>query len=230
MAAAFVPVENNPALLTRFSRILGLEKNLAFHDVYSLDLLDLIPRPAKALLLVFPLSQAYQHSIPDDDARFGASPDSKHVCWIKQTIKNACGTIALLHSIANNGVVDNIVPASALNTLITELLSRPAAERPRVLETSSILADAHKEMASQGDSAPPDADQDTNLHFVCYTRGTDGHIYELDGRRSGPLDRGILPDDQDLLGEAVITLIRQFIQREQSNIQFSLVALSPSLD
>ena len=86
---------------------LGLSKKLSFHDVYSLDdpeLLAFVPRPAYALLLVFPVSDAYENSRKEEDlerpAYEGAGPEEE-VMWYKQTIGNACGLIGLLHGVTN---------------------------------------------------------------------------------------------------------------------------------
>ena len=56
----FVPLENNPVVMTNLAHKLGLSSELEFHDVYSLtdpDLLAILPRPAYALLFIYPMSQ-----------------------------------------------------------------------------------------------------------------------------------------------------------------------------
>lgn len=53
----FIPLENNPTVMSDLAHKLGLSKNLNFHDVYSLtdpDLLAIVPRPAQALLFIYP--------------------------------------------------------------------------------------------------------------------------------------------------------------------------------
>lgn len=53
----FVPLENNPDVMSDLAHKLGLSSELKFHDVYSLtdpDLLALVPRPAQALLFIYP--------------------------------------------------------------------------------------------------------------------------------------------------------------------------------
>ena len=50
---------------------LGLSKDLAFYDVYSLtdpDLLSLIPRPVYALLAIIPLTRGWEESRIREDA------------------------------------------------------------------------------------------------------------------------------------------------------------------
>lgn len=50
---------------------LGLSPTLSFHDVFSIsdpDLLAFVPRPAHALLLVFPVSKTYETFRAAEDA------------------------------------------------------------------------------------------------------------------------------------------------------------------
>ena len=75
-----------------------------------------------------------------------------------------------------------------------------------------------------------------DLHFVCLIKDQNtNHLWELDGRRKGPLDRGVLDPDDDVLSEKALDLsVRTFLQREQAapggELRFSLVTLSPTLD
>ena len=86
---------------------LGLSKSLAFHDVFSIDepsLLEFVPRPAHALLLIFPVSEVYENSrLAEDESRtvYNGSGPNEPVIWYKQTIGNACGLIGLLHAVSN---------------------------------------------------------------------------------------------------------------------------------
>lgn len=92
--------------MTSLVHKLGLSPTLAFHDVWSIDdpeMLSFVPRPANAILLVFPVSKAYETSRVEEDADkteysgTGAEP----VIWYKQTIRNACGLIGVLHAVSN---------------------------------------------------------------------------------------------------------------------------------
>lgn len=98
--------ENNPEVMTSLVHKLGLSSTLAFHDVWSIDdpdMLAFVPRPANALLLVFPISEAYETARRAED---GEKPEyngtgAEPVIWYKQTIRNACGLIGVLHAISN---------------------------------------------------------------------------------------------------------------------------------
>jgi hypothetical protein len=77
------------------------------HDVYSIsepELLAFIPRPALALLLVFPVSATYESARLAEDAgveEYKGKGKDEPVVWWRQTIRNACGLMGLLHAVAN---------------------------------------------------------------------------------------------------------------------------------
>jgi ubiquitin carboxyl-terminal hydrolase L3 len=49
----------------------------------------------------------------------------------------------------------------------------------------------------------------------------------LDGDKKGPLDKHImLRGDEDMLSENALKVVREFIQREKTNLNFSLMALA----
>lgn len=53
----------------------------------------------------------------------------------------------------------------------------------------------------------------------------------MDGRRKGPINRGPLSADEDVLSEQALDLgPRKFLQRELENgeLRFSLITLAPS--
>jgi len=103
----FLPLESNPAVFTELAHRLGLSSSLAFHDVLSLDdaeLLAFVPRPALALVLVFPASRAYQADLArkdKDTPEHTLCGDEEDAVWFKQTIHNACGLYGILHALSN---------------------------------------------------------------------------------------------------------------------------------
>jgi ubiquitin carboxyl-terminal hydrolase L3 len=106
--------ENNPEVMSALVHKLGLNKKLEFHDVFSIDepeLLSFVPRPAYALLLIFPVNETYEKfRIQEDKDRTeyeGSGPDEE-VIWYKQTISNACGLMGLLHGVSNGAARDHI--------------------------------------------------------------------------------------------------------------------------
>ena len=108
-------------------------------------------------------------------------------------------------------------------------------DRANLIYESQALETAHSEAAVVGDSSAPSADSSPDLHYVCFLKAKDNHLWELDGRRKGPLNRGLLEPDDDALSPQALQLgVRNFLAREQEagggELRFSLIALAPSLD
>ncbi|KAI9679321.1 MAG: ubiquitinyl hydrolase 1 [Caeruleum heppii] len=238
---AFVPLENNPEVMTSLVHTLGLAPSLAFHDVFSIDdpdLLAFVPRPAYALLLVFPVSDTYENFRAAEDAsraEYDGAGAQEEVMWFKQTIRNACGLIGLLHGVANGEARKHIEPSSSLAELLRSATSLKPLERAALLYDSPALESAHQSAATQGDTQAPSAESNVDLHYVCFIKAPEtNHLWELDGRRKGPLDRGVLDEKDDVLSERALDLgVRSFLKREAAagggDLRFSLVVLAPNL-
>ncbi|KAL1303566.1 hypothetical protein AAFC00_006935 [Neodothiora populina] len=238
----FIPLENNPEVMSSLLHKLGLSKQIAFHDVYSIDdpdLLAFVPRPAYALLLVFPVSDTYERfRIREDSAKphyAGSGPDEE-VIWYKQTIGNACGLIGLLHGVSNGPARSFIDSESSLAGLLRDAIPLQPEARADLLYESKALESAHQSAATEGDTSAPPAEDSVDLHYVCFVKSTkSNHLWEMDGRRKGPLDRGELGPEDDVLSEKALDLgVRSFLKRESEagggDLRFSLIALSQSFD
>jgi ubiquitin carboxyl-terminal hydrolase L3 len=235
------PTENNPEVMSNLIHELGLPQTLQFHDVYSLtepSLLEFLPRPALALLLVFPVTETYEKFRRQEDAskeEYTASGPDEPVVWFKQTIRNACGLIGLLHSITNGQVRDQIVPGSALDELLQQAIPLNPVDRAELLYNSQALEAAHSTAAAKGDTSAPNAEANVDLHFVAFVKDRKGDLWELDGRRKGPINRGHLGEEDDVLSEKGQELgVQSFLKREEAagggELRFSVVMLGPSFD
>lgn len=220
---------------------LGLPKSLGFTDVFSIDdadLLAFVPRPAHALLLVFPVSPTYEaHRMEEDTplTEYTGHGAAEPVTWFKQTIRNACGLIGLLHAVSNGEPRSHVTPGSDLDLILQQAQDLEPAKRADLLYESKALEAAHADAAKLGDTAAPGAEDNVDLHFVAFVKGVDGTLWELDGRRKGPLARGVLSEDEDALSEAALKLgVRKFLEMEAKggnpDLRFSLVSLGPVFD
>lgn len=227
--------------MTRLAHELGLSETLQFHEVYSLtepSLLEFLPRPAHALLLVFPVTATYEKFRTEEDASrpdYSGSGSEEPVLWFKQTIRNACGLIGLLHIITNGEAREKIVAGSDLEKLLREAIPLDPVKRADLLYQSHSLEAAHSTAAATGDSVAPDANANVDLHFVAFIKDKENNLWELDGRRKGPLNRGKIAADKDVLSEEGQNLgVQSFLRREEEagggELRFSVIMLGPSMD
>ncbi|KZP21034.1 peptidase C12, ubiquitin carboxyl-terminal hydrolase 1 [Athelia psychrophila] len=237
----WIPLESNPEVLNSWANAAGLvESQTQFEDVYGLDpeLLQMVSQPAKAVILLFPISEGLEAKRKEEEAKITAgdhTPVDPTVIWIKQTIPNACGTIGLLHALLNSDVT--FVPNSPLAQFTEECKGKTPEERAKILETTPLFADIHARAASSGQTSVPE-NLDTNLHFTCFVLAPDAEarstglgsaagasmrLIELDGRRSGPTDRGPCTD---LLTD-VAKIVKEVYVSQSSSMQFSMMSLGP---
>ncbi len=120
---------------------------------------------------------------------------------------------------------------STLGELVAKAEPLGPDERAKLLAKDPAVAKAHYAAASRGDTTAPDAHDDVDLHYVCFVKTADGTLWELDGSRKGPLARGKLgPDDDVLSPNALLWGPLTFLDREAADLRFSCLALSPSVD
>ena len=255
MTQKWVPLESDPAILTQYSQALGLSRSLAFHDVYSIsdpDLLSFVPRPVHALLLVFPVTDTYEKYRREQDEGkdlvMGEDPLDEDIVWFRQTIGNACGTMGVIHSVFNGEVASQlgtlpleilltIEPKSPFSNILEKAKKMNTSDRATLLENSNELKSAHSSFSQQGQTRAPSANESVETHYVALVKHVNPKtgktmLYELDGRRMGPVERNELPLGEDLLGPTALKIVAEFMKREtESGKQdFSLAALGPSLD
>ena len=218
---------------------LGLSDDLEFYDVYSLDgpeLLSHIPRPAHALLVIIPLTKPWDEERKAEDATredYAGFGDKEPVIWFKQTIGNACGSIGLLHSVINGPAKGHVLPGSDLDKIRRDAIPRNMKDRAQMLYDSEPFEAAHKSVVEIGDTAAPPSDDTRHAgqHFVSFVK-EGGHLWELEGSRKGPIDRGVLGEDEDVLSPRALELgIKRVIKLVQAagtdDLRFSVTALAP---
>ncbi|XP_071949448.1 ubiquitin carboxyl-terminal hydrolase isozyme L3-like isoform X3 [Antedon mediterranea] len=219
----WLPLESNPD----FAQKLGMPKEWQYVDIYSLDLLDIVPKPVAAVLILFPISKKYEDFCKEEQTKIKQDGQevSPNLMFIKQTIGNACGTIALLHSIANN--TEKMQLSGFLSNFIEKTKSMTPEERASFLESDEGLCAAHEESAQEGQTEPPPREEHTELHFLTLV-SKDGYIYEMDGRKQHPVNHGPTTDEGFLQDAAAVC--QQFMNRDKAELRFTLIALSKNPD
>ncbi|KAF3831229.1 hypothetical protein GH733_000121 [Mirounga leonina] len=97
------------------------------------------------------------------------------------TISNACGTIGLIHAIANNKDKMHFESGSTLKN--------SSRKRARYLENYDAIRVTHETSAHEGQTEAPSVDEKVDLHFIALVH-VDGHLYEVDGWKPFPINHG----------------------------------------
>lgn len=86
------------------------------------ELLAFVPRPVAAIIFLYPITEASETYRLEEEARLTKKEQdiSPNVMFFKQTISNACGMMALIHSLANNQAL-----VGKCQPLTRDLLTRP---------------------------------------------------------------------------------------------------------
>ncbi|KAI9144850.1 ubiquitin carboxyl-terminal esterase L3 [Paraphysoderma sedebokerense] len=218
------PLESNPEVLNKFIQELGVPNMFGFCDIFGLDpeLLAMVPPGVQAVIFLFPVSEKYEKFRVEETERLkkeGQKISSK-VYFMRQTIANACGTIAVVHSLCNN-IESLAIGDSPIKRLFDATTNLSSDERGKYLESCKDIAKSHETTAQEGQTAPLEADADVDLHFVALVN-VDGDLYELDGRKPFPINHGKCTDL--LLDSARIA--REFMDRDPDNLNFTLLGLT----
>lgn len=198
-----------------------------FGDVYGLDpeLLSMVPRPVCAVLLLFPVTEKYEafKQEQEDRLRDQKQEISPDVYFIRQTIGNACGTIGLIHAVANNLKHLEFVPNSPLKRFLDKTSKMTPEERAAFLEKDESIRVTHESSAQEGQTEAPSIDEKVNLHFIAFVN-VGGQLYELDGSKLFPIVHGKTSEETFL--EDAVEVCKVFMARDPDELCFTIIALS----
>ncbi|CAO2837857.1 unnamed protein product [Amaranthus hypochondriacus] len=217
----WLPLEANPDVMNQFLLGLGLpEEEAECNDVYGFEdeLLEMIPKPVLAVLLLYPLTaESEAERVKEDSAE---KDYNKKVYFMKQTVGNACGTVGLLHALGNVTSEIKFQEGSFLDRFYKVTANKDPAERAEFLEKDTEMEVAHCVAASAGDT---EASDDVNTHFICFSC-VDGELYELDGRRERPVSHG--PSSPSTLLKDASKVIKRMFEKNPTSLNFNVIAIS----
>ena len=226
------PLESNPALINDYIQKLGFDSSVYnFVDVFSTEewALQMIPHPVAAVVMLYPLTD--KQTEYEDDPKSILKENDK-VWFIKQRIGNACGTIGLLHALLNcpEPLQAFIETGSWLDQfrLDTPIPLDPTTKAER-LEGDGKIASLHDEATSNEQNQTDRGNIDDKLltHFVALVH-VDGQLYELDGRKDGPVKHG--PTTSNTLLQDACRVVRSFMERDPGELRFTILALAPKAE
>jgi ubiquitin carboxyl-terminal hydrolase L3 len=228
----WMPLEGNPEVLNKYLKNLGVKnEEYEFTEIIGFDeeLLGFVPQPVSAVLLIFPITEEHelQRKKEFEEAAHTPPDYSQAIYFLKQTVGNACGSIAVIHSIANNLEKFQLDPHKPLAQFLETTKLMTPEQRAEHLKHAMDMATANDTIAEEGESRVVDRDEHVNLHFVCFV-SVNNELYELDGRHPHPIKHPVQAEPGkplDLL-RSTKDVILKLIETSGGDIRFSLMALT----
>jgi len=211
-------IESNPDVMNQFASKMGLNTaNVAFLDVFGLDedLLMMLPSPVYSVILLFP-SKARK---PEDTKK---SFDSKDVFFLEQVdeLQDACGTIAMVHALANNATTIGL-QEGALTKYLQQAKPLGVHERGVALANFQEIKQLHSSFAAVGATRMLEVGA-TDHHFVCFTQIGE-YVIEIDGCKTKPIKHDKI--EVDFVRTAAKIIQREYMS-DPTIIDFSMIALA----
>ncbi|XP_065217222.1 ubiquitin carboxyl-terminal hydrolase isozyme L3 [Planococcus citri] len=225
---AWLCLESNPDVFTKMIGELGVPDTWEVCDVYGLDddLLGMVPQPVLAIMLLYPVNEKVEEFEKEQVEKAVKNnekvPDS--LVYFKQYVSNACGTVALIHSIANN--LDRIDLADGpIKNFINSIRGLSPEEAGKLLQQSEI-SQVHDKVAREGQTKAPDPNESANFHYVAFVE-KDGCLFELDGRKPLPINHG--PTTKETLLQDSVREVKKYVASDPQNPLFNVLALTAKL-
>lgn len=213
------PLESDPQIFSDYIQSIGADSSISFQEIYSLDYkeMQVIESPVYAVVI------SYERAVPYQLNQNNFKESNYVPFYMKQTevLDNACGLIAMLHSVGNNLENLSIQENSVLSNLYLGTKNLNEEQRAKFLENFEEFKNSHKQFSNQGQSNLCEDQSDVKNHFVAFIY-LNGNLVELDGLVNGPyiVKEGI--QHQDLL-DATIEELRKRL--ENNNITENLAIM-----
>jgi ubiquitin carboxyl-terminal hydrolase L3 len=237
----WLPIEANPEVrhalhlrfiidvqvMNCFLGKLGVPPDWQIHDVLGLEpeLLALLPRPVLGLMLLGPVTEEARQ---EKAAPGIVAKEPEKLYYMKQTVSNACGTVALLHCVANARSTGRLalLPDSPLERFLSATAGLTPEQRAHRLETDEAIVRVHDAAAREGQTAAPLLEDRVDHHFVALVE-VEGRLWQLDGRREGPVMGAACEHQEDFLSRAA-AVCKEHMARDPTNLRFNVLALAAS--
>eukprot|EP00037_Helgoeca_nana_P010488 m.92612 g.92612 ORF g.92612 m.92612 type:complete len:230 (+) comp20233_c0_seq1:353-1042(+) len=224
----WLPLESNPDVINKFLGQLGVSTEYQAFDVFGTDpeLLVMVPQPCIAVLLLFPMSEAHEaHSAVqkakiEAEGQEVAAPASTF--YMTQTIGNACGTIGIIHAIANHTDKIKLEDGGFMQEYLERVKDLGPDAKCEALEQTEGVAEKHEAAAQEGQTEVAE-DTRVNAHFICITY-VDNTLIELDGRKGRPISHGATTADTFLADATKVC--KDFMARDPDSVDFTMMAVS----
>lgn len=230
MSLQWMPIESNPQIMNSFLRDLGLCEPWGLTEIISLDpdAADHVPKPCLAVILLLPITRKYKKFIRHVENLNEDNPvlllDFAQPYFIKQTIKNACATIALIHAVANNMDRLEVLPDCILGKFLESTRQLSPEDRGQKLENDIDIANLHKAVAREGQGNLAGGNDDVDLHFITFVKYRN-NVLELDGYKNKPIVH-VVTDEENFVKHA-FRVVQNYMNIDPADSRYNVLSLGP---
>lgn len=216
----WIPMESNPEVMNAFFRKVGVKPHINVVDVlgFEPELLQMVEGKVEGLLLCYPMKGETDNTV-DEEAK-------KRLYFMRQTIRNACATMALIHLLANQCDDADFQPDSSIKEFIRESKQLEPEVKANKFESCETIATAHESASVGGQTDAPPASESVEYHFISIIHNNNT-LYEMDGRKMGPINHG--PTTPETFLSDAMKLVKKFVNNDPSNPNFSMQAVTRTL-
>jgi ubiquitin carboxyl-terminal hydrolase L5 len=238
-------IESDPGVFTCLVESIGVS-GVEFDELWSLDddSLQHLCQSSKVYGLIF----LFKWQASEQEDQRPTLEEEHDLFFAKQTVTNACATQAILSVLLNTPCLEEdqsteplIQLGPVLSTFKAFTSSFPPDLKGMAIGSSEEIRTAHNSFAridpflsDEDTKKSTKIDDDSNVfHFIAYIP-KNGHVYEIDGLKSGPIVVGsytnIAEEAVASGGEAWLSVARLAIQERierfsSSEIKFNLMAV-----
>jgi len=245
MDMVWPPLESSPDIFNNLMHELGVTDGICVNEVYGFDpdVLAWVPPGSKAAIAcVRRLSEKKM----EDKARGDVSTECSYYMKQSGTLDNACGCIALLHSVLNNSSIE-LKDGSPLAEFRAANATTSPDERSASLESCKPIHDMYlhyqvaaeegheastqemisHDLDSEGNKIEGKSDEIKTFHFIAYVINDKNQLLEMDGTKQGPwvIAEGVEPDQ--LLIKVGEEMQRRLADGEIDPEAASMMAIGP---
>ncbi|CAD5234707.1 UNVERIFIED_CONTAM: Ubiquitin carboxyl-terminal hydrolase isozyme L5, partial [Eudyptes robustus] len=211
-------IESDPGVFTELIRNFGVS-GVQVEELYTLEL-DHLRELAPIHGLIF----LFKYHVGEEPTG-QVVPNASGVYFAQQVISNACATQAILNLLLNVKS-DEVNLGNILEQFYAFSKDMDPASRGLCLSNSEEIRKYHNAFSRPAlvEIEGPQKGKEDAYHFVTYVP-VNGHVYELDGLKDGPVDIGKIPEGKDWLDVVHGTLNARIERHTHSEITFNLMAV-----
>ena len=189
----------------------------------------MVPPNRLAVMLNFPITEAVRTDEDAERTRIAATPQQidPSVFFCNQTIGNACGTVGIIHAIAQAKQMVDLPLTGWLESFYKECEGKTPMERADIMENGEAadeLEELHEEAAADDENTSA-VDANMNNHFITFVVGNDNNLYECDGRKEWLVNHG-KSSKETLLQDACNIIQEKFFKRDPTEVNFAMTVLA----